>query len=160
MSNGKVELLDESRRREVLAFLMLGSSRKQAAKYAGCSLASIQRTERTDCDFAMRLRKAESRVEADCLKSLHQAVTQEQQWRAATWLLERLNPEMFGKRNPRSVSVQECTQLFLALSELITRQVPSRYRSKVLKELDRMIKELETPNELDSSKGLGERSEE
>ena len=151
MSNRKVELLDETRRREVLAFLMLGSSRKQAAKYAGCSLASISRTEREDSDFAKRLRKAESRVEADCLKSLHQAVTQEQQWRAATWLLERLNPEMFGKRNPRSVSVQECSQFFRTLSELITQQVPSRYRSKLLKELDRMLEELESPREFESS---------
>ena len=137
-------ILNETQQRDVLTLLMLGSSRRNAARYAGCTVAAIDRTTRRDEEFASRLRKAEHRLEADCLKSLHQAVTREQQWRAATWLLERLNPEEFAKRNPRSISANDFVRLCTTLSEVITNHVPERYRSVVLKELDRMIAGLET----------------
>ena len=140
------EILNETQQREILALLMIGSSRHRAARYAGCTVASIERTLRSDPAFSQQLRRAERRVETDCLKSLYHAVTEDQQWRAAIWLLERLNPEEFSKRSPGTITTKEFVKMCTTISEMITNHVPERYRRAILKELDRLILSLKEDN--------------
>ncbi|MDO4558090.1 MAG: hypothetical protein Q4C47_03905 [Planctomycetia bacterium] len=142
--------LSDSQQREILAFLMIGTSRRSAVRYVGCTLSSLDRTLRENVEFSNRVRRAERRVETDCLKSLYHAVTQDQQWRAAIWLLERLNPDEFSKRNPGTISAVDFVRMCNTLSDLITTCVPERYRRVLLKELDRMISSLNTDHSVGS----------
>lgn len=86
---------------DVCSLLTLGCSRTSAAGLLGVDPNSIN-TDGRPRRIAQQIAKAESRRELGYLTTLQQAATKD--WRAAAWALERLNPDLFGRRKPEAIS--------------------------------------------------------
>ncbi len=96
---GRPPVLDEDKRRTVIAMVANGSSRRMAAAYIGCAPSTITRTAARDPEFAAQLGRAECNVETEALALIRKAARNECHWRAAAWILERKNPIDFAPEN-------------------------------------------------------------
>lgn len=137
--------LDAVKKREILAIVSVGCSRRTAARYVGCSHTTIGNTARRDGEFGRQLRRAERQAEIAFMKSIGQAALKPQYWRAAAWALERLNPHDFARRNPQVVTLDQVARLLAQFAELVVAEVPSASRQRVLARLRRFIRNLRTP---------------
>jgi hypothetical protein len=92
---GRPRALTDEKKRQVLAFIAGGGSRKKAGEYVGVSVTTIADEARRDDDFADRL----SQAEASCYYRHLQNVSRagERDWRASAFLMERKWPEEFSK---------------------------------------------------------------
>jgi len=134
--------LDEFRKREILAILSVGCSRRTAARYVGCSPSTIRRTAERDPLFAEALHKAESKAQILFMKNIAAAARKEQYWRAAAWALERLNPEDYAARSPNSVTLEQIRTLVSEFARIIVEEVPiAAHRKKILHRLERLGRE-------------------
>jgi hypothetical protein len=130
-------VLDDYKRREILAILSMGCSRRTAARYVGCAHATIQNTAVRDPEFAEQLARAESKAEVGYMKSIQKAAGKEQYWRAAAWALERRNPEEFAPRRPDVVTLDQITRLLAELADVIVEETPvAEYRKNILKRME------------------------
>jgi len=137
---GRPPALDHVKRREILAILAMGCSRRTAARYVGCSPRTIQNTADRDPEFAAQLRHAEHASEIEYLQRIRNAAKKEQYWRAAAWALERINPEDFAQRPPRSLTLEETRDLLAQLADLLLAELPvGKHRKRVIKSLDRLL---------------------
>ena len=138
-AGGRRQVLDEFKRREILALLSAGCSRRMAARYVGCSPRTIQNTADRQPEFAERLRKAEYKAEIGYMKNIQAAARKEQYWRAAAWALERRNPEDFAARRPDVITIDQIKTLLAQFAEMIVEEVPvAEYRKNILKKLEAM----------------------
>jgi hypothetical protein len=118
-SGGRPPALDETRRRKILALLANGSSRRVAARIAGCSHSTIARTAQRDPEFAAELDAAEHNFEVEALRLIRNAAKSGRYWRAAAWLLERRNPRDFAKRTPTTLSEEDAANLAMRVADPI-----------------------------------------
>jgi hypothetical protein len=139
---GRPPVLDQIKKREILAILSVGSSRRTAARYVGCSPTTIQNTADRDPEFAEQLHHADHIAEIEYLKSIKKAAKKEQYWRAAAWALERGFPEKYARRGPDVITVEQIGLLLTKFSEIIVRELPERQRSDILKKMDAMSRSL------------------
>jgi len=137
---GRPPVLDDAKRREILAILSVGCSRRSAAQYVGCSPKTIQNTAERDPEFAQRLQHAGQASEIEFLRSIKKAAKKEQYWRAAAWALERLNPEDFAKRPVGTLTLEQVRVLLIQLAEIVLQEVPvADYRKSAIKSVDRLL---------------------
>lgn len=140
---GRPPVLDHVKKREILAIVAMGCSRRTAASYVGCSPKTILNTADRDPEFAAQLRRAEHASEIEYLQRIRNAAKKEQYWRAAAWALERINPEDFAKRPPRSLTPEQIAALLLQLADVLVAELPvGAYRKRVVKALDRLLARL------------------
>lgn len=133
---GRRPVLDEGKRRDILAILSVGCSRRTAAKYVGCAPTTIQNTAERDAKFAGKLREAEYKSEIGYLRNIQKAAKKEQYWRAAAWALERRNPREFARRGPEVITIDQIRQILAQFAQLIVEEIPvAKYRKNVLKRL-------------------------
>jgi hypothetical protein len=141
---GRPPVLDEIKRREILAILAVGGSRRTAARYVGCAVSTIQNTADRDRRFAKDLGHAEHQAEIAYLNNIQRAAAKEQYWRAAAWILERKNPDDFARRNPDVFTPDQVTLILAKFAEIVVGEVPvAVYRKNVLKKLDSLIVSLQ-----------------
>jgi hypothetical protein len=112
-NSGRLAVLDETKRRKIVALLANGSSRRVAARVVGCSHSTITRTAERDPDFAAELAAAEHSAEIESLRNIRRAGRENRYWRAAAWLVERKNPRDFARRNPPTINDDEIAQMLL-----------------------------------------------
>ena len=130
-------MLDEYKRREILAILAVGGSRRVAARYVGCSVSTIQNTAERDPTFGEQLRRKEYQSEIGYLENIRSAARNERYWRAAAWALERLDPQRYGRRSPDAITVDQVKELLVQFTEIIVEEVPvPKFRKSLLKRLD------------------------
>ena len=118
-SGGRPPTLDETKRRKILALLANGSSRRVAARIAGCSHTTIARTAQRDPQFAAELDAAEHNSEIEALRQIRKAAKKDRYWRAAAWLLERTNPRDFTRRTPTTLSEEDAANLAMRVADPI-----------------------------------------
>jgi len=136
---GRRPVLDQFKKREILALLTVGCSRRTAARYVGCATSTIQNTALRDAAFADELRRAEYKSEIGYLKSIQNAAKQEKYWRAAAWALERRNPQDFARRGPDVITVDQIKQILAQFAAIIVEEVPvAKHRKSILKRLGAM----------------------
>jgi len=141
---GRPPVLDHVKKREILAILTVGCSRRTAARYVGCAAATIQNTADRDPEFAQQLHHANHAAEIEYVKNIKKAAKKEQYWRAAAWALERLNPEDYAKRSPGKLTPEEMQTLLTRLAEILLGEVPvARHRKEMLKRLQRLLAKIE-----------------
>ena len=114
---GRPCVLDEKKRRQIIALLANGSSRRIAARVVGCDSSTIARTAQRDPDFAARLAAAEARVEIEAIRNIRDAAKNTRYWRAAAWLLERKNPRDFARQTPTTLSEEDVVRMSMRLSQ-------------------------------------------
>lgn len=137
----KTPLLDWKKQKIIIAILSIGCSRKTAARYVGCAPASIQATAKADAKFQEQLCQAEKNAEIEFMKCVHSAAQQERYWKAATWMLERLNPEDFGRKMPDSLPPAEIAKIITRLAEIIVEEVKNPdVRKKILARVEETIR--------------------
>ena len=143
---GKHQPLDAIKKREIIAILSVGCSRRAACRYVGCSWRTIQKTAERDSDFAEGLRQAEERLELTQLKNIAAAARKPQYWRAAAWVLERTRPQEYAARGPDMITRDQISRLLLAFVQIVAEEVPvAKYRQGVAKRLDALAKEFGCP---------------
>jgi hypothetical protein len=96
MPRGRVRTLDDAKRREVCALMSAGCSLKVAAQYVNCAPNTIRREVEHNADFGQRFRDARLQAQLSPLSAMRKAAADH--WRAAAWMLERTDPEHFGRR--------------------------------------------------------------
>jgi hypothetical protein len=136
--------LDQGKKREILAILSMGCSRRAAAKYVGCSPTTIANTAHRDPEFAAQVERAESKAEIGYMKNIQKAAGKEQYWRAAAWALERKYPDQYALRSPDAITRDEVVVLLTQLVDLIMQEVPvARFRKPLLKRLQSLLAAVE-----------------
>ena len=134
---GRRPVLDQYKKREILAIISMGHSRRTAARYVGCAPSTIANTAERDAAFARGLRQAELKSEIDNMKNIQEAAKKAQYWRAAAWILERRNPEDFAPKNPNALTIDDLRQLLAEFVQIIMEEITvARYRNRLLKRLD------------------------
>ncbi len=134
---GRRSVLDEFKKREILAIVFVGCSRRTAARYVDCAVSTIANTAGRDPDFAAQLGKAEQQAEIGYVKSIQKAAKKEQYWRAAAWALERRNPQDFAPKNPQVITVKQITRLMVQFAQIIFEEISDMDVAKaVLKRLN------------------------
>lgn len=140
---GRKPILTEALKRDIIAILAVGCSRRAAAAYVGCTTRTIRNTALRDPQFARQLRSAEGRQELTYLKQIHEAAKKPQYWRAAAWFLEHRLPDLYAQRKPDSVSKRQTVELLMKFAEILTEEIPvARYRKGVLRRIEQMIESL------------------
>ena len=143
---GRKPVLDQIKRREIIAILSVGCSRRTAAKYVDCAVSTIQNTADRDTSFAKQLREAEFVSEIGFLKNIKEAAKKAQYWRAAAWALERKNPQEFAARGPDVITVEQISHLLSRFAEIIVEEVPvAKTRKAIIKRLDSLSHDLQEP---------------
>ena len=107
--NGRPRALNEAKRREICALVSAGAGIHRAAEYVGCSHSTICREAKRDDAFREQLRRAKATSQLAPLQAMRQAV--QTNWRAAAWMLERSDPDQFGRRYRNSLGQKELRAL-------------------------------------------------
>jgi hypothetical protein len=132
-------MLDENKRKKIIALLANGSSRRVAAKYVGCSPSTITRTAAADPDFAEQLNTAEHSAEIDAIRSIRAASRKDCYWRAAAWILERKNPEDFALRPPTLFSGEEVFQMMSLIIDILHQDIPEENCQRAMETIEHII---------------------
>ena len=136
-------LLDEGKKREIVAILTVGCAKAVAANYVGCSVSTIRRAGVKDPEFAERIGRAESNLEITHLKNISAAATDARHWRAAAWALERRFPQRYGQRKSRTITPEQISQVLEQFAEIVTQEVTEAAgRQKILKRIQALSKRL------------------
>ena len=125
---GRPRLLTDVRKAEIAAMISVGCSRTTACRYVGCVPATLRNELRRDPDFRDKVVKAERRRQLVPLQQIQQAGTRS--WRAAAWLLERINPKEFVRRDPEAVTREQMELYVKRLVDVIFEEVPMEYRQQ------------------------------
>lgn len=136
-SRGRPRALDDTKRREVCALISAGCSLERAATYVGCAATTIRREARRNPEFSEKLRRASLSTEISILSSIRNAA--QKNWRAGTWLLERLDVQRYGKKNARQVSPEQLAEFFKQIVDAIWEEIPSE---ETRRRIDQRIGEL------------------
>jgi len=101
MNTGRPRAFTEAKRRQLSSFICEGFTLEQAARFLGCSLRTLRREMKRDPQLAHEVADAELSAQLDPEKHLHRAAAQN--WRAAAWILERTQPQRYGRYAPRGI---------------------------------------------------------
>ncbi len=148
---GRPPVLDEQKRRIIIALLANGSSRRMAAHYVRCSPATLVRTMDRDPDFAAAVAQAEESTEIDALRRIRNASRNERYWRAAAWLLERRNPQEFAQRPPRAFTDEQIVRLFRLAVDPFVEKMSDKDFDEMMERLEARMAEVRTDPRLGTS---------
>jgi hypothetical protein len=144
-------MLTEAQRHELVALLAAGHSRRAAARIVGCARSTLYRMEARDPEFAQRVARAEGPGESPQRKqdprkifpTLHQPAN----WRAAAWVLERLNPEDFGPpRNASNFDLLVEADIFRSFVELVRDEIPRDVCCQLVREINQLLAQYDAPS--------------
>jgi hypothetical protein len=105
MSLGRPRALDDAKRREVCTLLTAGLELQEAARYVGCTDRTLRNEIRRSAAFRSEVQAALLSARLAPEKLLRQAAGRN--WRAAAWLLERTNPNVYSRRPPGSCTLDD-----------------------------------------------------
>jgi hypothetical protein len=141
------EVLDATKRAKIIGMLSMGCSRRMAARQVGCAPSTITRTADRDEEFGQDVADAESQADIRALRLIRNTAQQERYWRVAAWLLERRNPEEYGRRAPHTFTGTQVTEFLLRGLREVVAAVPEEDLSDVLTSFCDLISDVaETAN--------------
>lgn len=103
MPPGRPRILDDVKRAEICALLNAGLEFTETARYVGCTPRTIRREISRNAVFRREVHDALLAARVAPEKLLRQAAGRN--WRAAAWLLERTEPQLYG----RGAATPACT---------------------------------------------------
>ena len=118
---GRPRVLDEAKQREVCALVSAGAGIATAAKYVGCSRSTVYREAKQNEEFRVRLDRAKATACLSPLQAMRQACQHD--WRAAAWMLERTDPERFGRPTRNTFGRRELSALTRDLLAIVRDEV-------------------------------------
>ncbi len=130
---GRPQQFTSQQQQKLLDHIAQGASTEEAARIVGVSLRTVQRQARYneffDRNLQLALRSPPSTPET-LLK--HAARTH---WRAAAWLLERTDPDHYGKRPANSCSPEKLLDIMAFLIETALEATPEEHRARLYRRL-------------------------
>ena len=93
------KIQDEETRKQALAILSVGGSRRDACRFLGIADGTFGRELKRDKGFRSAVIEAEGAIKITCLTTVKRAAGKD--WKAAAWYLEKRFPAQFGKYAPR-----------------------------------------------------------
>jgi len=136
------EILDAKKRTKICGLLTLGYSRRMAAEHVGCDPSTITRTAQRDETFRQQLAAAQSDADIDALRLIRRTADQEKYWRAAAWILERRNPDEYGRRAPNSFSGEEVMRILDRVLQVVMPFVPSQNMEEVMSQFEEELSDV------------------
>lgn len=121
--------LDEQMQAEICAVVGVGASMRAAARLVGCSAAAITQLAKKDEGFRRRLYAAAMKREVAPLQHIRNAG--QSNWRAAAWLLQRLNPGEYVPGKPHVVTREQMTAVMEKFAAIVIEVVPKAKRAKL-----------------------------
>jgi hypothetical protein len=94
-----------ARRERILEALRHGVSFEVAAQCGGVSRDTFQEWRKANPDFAQECETARAEMCVRMLEFISNAANDPKHWQAAAWILERTEPEQFGRRAPLQVEM-------------------------------------------------------
>ena len=130
-------ILDEAKKREILAIIAVGCTRYTAARYVGCRPSDIAREIGCDKNFAQQVAKSEEATEVYYMQQIKSAAKKEQYWRAAAWVLERRNPNRYAARGSHTITFNQLARLITQIAEIVGGEIKdAEVRVNILKRLN------------------------
>ncbi len=144
---GRPRLLNDTKKAEIAAMISVGCSQATACRYVGCVPQTLRNELRRDPSFREQVVKAERRKELVLLQQIQEAG--KKSWRAAAWLLERVNPQEFKLRDPDVVTRAEMQAYIQGVVDEICEELPPDRRERLLgrltaKEVGHLREQIET----------------
>ena len=121
---GRPFALDDVKRGEIVALITAGYGLSDAARYVGCSVNTINRDAQRDANFHKRMREAYLAAEPKPLQALRQAATHH--WRAAAWLLQRVNPDRYVRKKEGTYNALDVDDLISQFIHCVAPDIPDR----------------------------------
>jgi hypothetical protein len=126
---GRPLVFDEVKRAEFIGMLKAGFTIRYAARRVGVSHAAVLQARDRDPLFGAQIVKAQMDRDLHCVRRIHNAG--KKSWRAAAWLLERVEPKEFSlkhkNRDPSTVRSQN--QLKKLINEIVDSRLADRPKS-------------------------------
>ena len=134
-------ILDDVKQRGHLAILSVGCSQNMAAKYVGCSPATIRREAARDPKFAQKLREAKGNAELGLVKNIRSAANKEQYWRAAAWRSNACFPKNTPGAAPTWSRPSNSRRFSSNSWSVVMRHVPvDEYRKNIVKDMESLAR--------------------
>ena len=138
--NGK-PVLDDLKKRLIINMVTEGSSQRSAAGAVGCAPSTITRTAQRDRRFGLDLLQAHELLKMRALRTMNRVADQDKHWRAAAWLLERLEPDRFALRKPFQFTLDQMKDMFKQVCKAFSQGVPSENRVAAFRRLTELMQE-------------------
>lgn len=139
MTDSIRHFLTSQQRSQICEMLASGGSYEMAADGCGVTFEMIQKEESFDPLFKESTSHAVLRSEVNLLRNVVAAASDSKQWRAASWLLERLFPDRYARRKPNTLSLKEHEQRVQLLSDFIKSVVPEHVWPRLKQHLDDLL---------------------
>jgi hypothetical protein len=130
---GRPRQFDSLVRDELLHHVGHGATVVQAARIVGTSLRTVQREAKLNDEFHHDLELAVENAPVNPLRLMGQAARAH--WRAAAWMLERTDPDQFGKRPPHCCSVENLQGIMTQLIEIALEATPAEQHEAVYRRM-------------------------
>lgn len=135
--SGRPRVMSEANKKKYCDLIALGYNIYQAAEFIGCSPLTIRREANRNPLFEADWRQAEVRMFVNPLVTLHQASRTD--WKAASWLVERVMPGKFGKRRAGWLNEEDQMTQINELVECFFSVIPdAKTRIKAVRRLQMM----------------------
>jgi transposase len=138
--NGK-PVLDDFKKGLIINMVTEGSSQRSAAGAVGCAPSTITRTAQRDRRFGLDLLQAHELLKMRALRTMNRVADQDKNWRAAAWLLERLEPDRFALRKPFQFTLEQMKDIFKQVCKAFSQGVPSENRMAAFRRLTELMQE-------------------
>jgi HEPN domain-containing protein len=136
---GRPRSLTDEKQQELINRIGQGATVEESAEAVGVSLRSVQREAKENKPFAHDLRQALGSAPTDPYQLMLRAARTH--WRAAAWLLERTDPDRFGKRPPHSCRPEQMMELASSLIDAALEFVPADQRELIDRHLQALADE-------------------
>ena len=133
------EVLDDVKRSAIVVMLAAGCSRRMAARHVGCDPTTITRTAARDPRFAAQLAESQAGADLKALRLIDRATDQEKYWRTAAWMLERRNPEEYGRRPPDTFTAEQVADILAGFVRAVLSIVPDDCGQAVMEAFDQSV---------------------
>jgi hypothetical protein len=131
---GRPRSLTLKKQQELLAHVARGGTVEEAAKIVGVSIRTVQREAKGNEHFDHDLQLAQHTATVDPETLMKRAARTH--WRAAAWLLERTDPDRYGKRSPTSCRPENVYDMAYWLIETALESVPPEHRELLYRRMN------------------------
>ncbi len=132
--------LDAQTKTGILAVVSLGATLETAARYFKREPSELVDELVDDPEFQREVKQAQEQAEVFFLKQVKSAALDAKNWRAATWSLERLYPDRYGKIKAASISLDELRALVERLRDTISEEFEApQDREKIEAKIDALL---------------------
>lgn len=133
-------VLDAFKKQVILRVIIEGGTRRAAARIVGCAASTVTRTAHRDLQFGFDLAQAEEMFALNALRTLNRVASQDKYWRAAAWIMERLDPR-FTRHTQNLLTIDQVRELFHLMMKSLAPDLSLEQRRRVCANLSEQVRQ-------------------